>query len=233
MKYLFILFSVILISVSCHYIRGSGRIVTEKRATGDFRGLSVGGAFEVELKTGPVTEVIVEADDNIMSYIETNVRKGILRINTRGVNNFSDLHLKIFITAPLITNLTASASARLVTKDQLSSGNLLSFNASSAGSISADIDAPEVEAGASSGASVSLTGRTKSYKATVSSGGSINTYDLLSERTLARASSGGTVHVHASVELDANASSGATISYRGAANVQKTVSSGGNVERGE
>ena len=232
MKYLLVLFSIVLITCSCRYIRGSGRIITEKRVTGDFKGISVGGPFEVELKMGPVTEVVIESDDNILPYIETKVRMDILRIDIRNLNSYSDVHLKVYITAPVITDLTASASANLIGKDLLISKGSISINASSASTINAEIDAPDVEAGASSGASVRLSGRTRSYKAHVSSGAHLNTFDLLSEQTRVAASSGGTAHVHASVNLDANASSGASVNYHGAANVQKSVSSGGSVERG-
>ena len=60
----FYLLAVIILG-SCDQMSGSGNIVTEKRETGDFKGISAGGAFEVEVKMGPVTEVVVEADDNI------------------------------------------------------------------------------------------------------------------------------------------------------------------------
>ena len=232
MKYLFVLFSIVLINCSCHYIRGSGRIVTEKRVISGFKGIRVGGPFEVELKMGPVAEVVIESDDNVLPYIETNIRKDILWIGIRNLNSYSNTHLKVFITAPVITDLTASASANIIGKDLLISKGSISINASSASTISAEIDAPDVEAGASSGASIRLSGRTRSYMAHVSSGAHLNTFDLLSEQTKVTASSGGTAHLHASVNLEANASSGASVSYHGAANVQKSVSSGGSVERG-
>ena len=59
MKNLLILATLIFSISSCNQITGNGNIVTEKRKTGDFKAITVGSAFEVELKSGPVTEVIV------------------------------------------------------------------------------------------------------------------------------------------------------------------------------
>jgi hypothetical protein len=72
MKHFLILLFTIFTLASCDQTTGSGNIVTETRKTSIFDAISVGGSFEVEVKTGEVISVVVEADDNIMKYIETN-----------------------------------------------------------------------------------------------------------------------------------------------------------------
>lgn len=216
---------------SCSYTSGSGNIVSETRSVDTFTGISVGGSFDVEVRKGPVTEVRVEADDNIMKYIETSVSGNTLRIRTRDLHNYSDVTMKVFITTPALTELRASASAEIDIKDVLTGTGKLYFNASSSGTINAEVDAPEIETDASSGASIHLSGKTRTHSAEASSGADIKTFDLLSENTKANASSGATVQVHASVSLKATASSGGNVEYRGAASVDRSVSSGGSVER--
>ena len=226
----FFLFILTVLS-SCHFTTGSGNIISETRVTGNFTGISAAGGFNVEVKTGPVTEVIVESDDNIIKYIETEVSGNILKIRLRDHINVSNAHLKVYVTASGISNIAASAGSDVVVKDVLKSENTLHFTASSAGTIISEIEAPEVEAGASSGAKLQLTGKTRNFTAIASSGANIKTRDLFSENTVVSASSGSNIYVHASVSLQAKASSGADIKYHGAANVQKTVSSGGSVEK--
>ena len=233
MKHLFFLLPVLFVLSSCHVITGSGNIITDKRTPGNFNGISVGGDFEVELSNGPATEITVEADDNVMPYIETRVSGGVLKIRTRNLHSYSNVHMKIYITAPDITDINVSASADLIVKDILKSDRRISFHASSSGSITAEVDAPEVENSASSAATIKISGKTKSYTADASSGANLKATDLLSENTTVTASSGASAHVHASINLTANASSGANISYHGGANVQKTISSGGSVNRSE
>ena len=212
-------------------ISGSGNIITQTRSTGDFKRISTSSGFNVELKTGPVTEVVIEADDNVMKYLETSVSGDDLVIGLKGNVSLSNVHLKAYITAPQIDGIKASSGAHVTVTDILKNAGKLSFDASSAGGITANLDAPEVDADASSGATIKLTGKTRSFEATASSGSNIKAGELLSENTKANSSSGSTCTVHASVSLDANASSGASVHYYGAANVQKTVSSGGSVDK--
>ncbi len=227
---LFSLFTLLIMS-SCRFTTGSGNITTENRSVGGFTGISVGGDFDVEVKIGPSTEVKVEADDNVMKYIETNVSGSTLKIRTKDLHNYSDVHMKVYIITPSLVKVNVSASARVDVQDVLKSNERLYFNASSSGDINAELDAPEVETNASSGASVNLTGKTRSYNAQASSGAEIRSYDLLSETTKVQVSSGASARVHASINLNAQASSGGSVTYHGAATVNKAESSGGSVSR--
>ncbi|MEO6489740.1 MAG: head GIN domain-containing protein [Ferruginibacter sp.] len=217
----------ILSLAACRYRSGSGNIITEKRSTAEFTGVIVAGGFEVEIKTGP-PQVKVEADDNLMRYVETKVVNGQLKIRMEDVN-VHDAHLKIYITAPEINTIKASAAADVIAKDVLISRKI-NLQVSGGSGIEAGIDAPETSVEASSGGSIKLSGRTRDLKVTCSSGSVIKAKSLLSENTTVNASSGGAANVHASVTLEANASSGGDISYSGAANVRKSVSSGGTIK---
>jgi hypothetical protein len=231
MKHFFILLLSVFTLVSCDMTTGSGNIVTETRKTGSFDAISVGGSFEVEVKTGDVTSVVVEADDNIMKYIETRVSGNTLKISTEGMHSYSDVHMKVFVTAPAINSIKASASADVVVDNVLTNNGKLTFKASSSASIKAEVDAPEIETDASSSATITLTGKTKTHKTEASSSADIKAFGLLSENTTAHASSSANIEVHASVNLDAKASSSGSIDYKGAATVSKSESSSGSIEK--
>ena len=228
--FLILLFTAITIT-SCNYTTGSGNIITETRNTGSFDAISVGGSFEVEVKTGDVTSVVVEADDNIMKYIETRVSGNTLKINTEDLHNYSDVHMKVYVTAPLITSIKASASADVEVLGILNGSGRLTFKASSSSSIKAEVNAPEIETEANSSATITLTGKTKAHKTEASSSADIKTFGLLSENTTANVSSSANIEVHASVNLNARASSSGSIEYKGAATVTKSESSSGSVEK--
>ena len=231
MKQLLFLSLAINLLTSCDYTTGSGNIVTEKRAVGNFSGIIASSSIEIEVKIGPVADVQVEADDNIIKHIITSVSDGILRIKTQNLHNISNAHIKVYITTPVLENITASASATVKVLDLIKDNNKLSFKASSSADIEAEVDAPEVEAEANSSGSVTLKGRTKNYKAKASSSGDINSAELLSENTEVSASSSGSADVHASVSLLANASSSGSIDYYGTASLKQSVSSSGSVEK--
>jgi hypothetical protein len=230
-----ILFSlfILLTIASCSHTTGSGKLITETRPSGNFDGISVSGGFEVEVKIGAVTSVVIEADDNIMKYIESTTVGSTLKIYTEDLHNYSNVHMKVYITTPALKKISASASAEVMVENVMKGADKLVFKASSGGDIKTEVDAPEVEADASSGASIDLHGKTKVYSAEASSGADIRSWDLLSENTTISVSSGADAKVHASVKLNASASSGASVSYHGAANVVKSVSSGGSVSKND
>ncbi len=216
MKKLTILCTALIILLSsCHFTSGSGNIVSEKRSVSNFTGLNVSNAFEVEVKIGAVTEVRVEADDNIMRYVRTEVSGNTLTIKVEDLHNINNVHLKAYVTMPVLSSIDASSAADVKVLDAIKGTGKLSFNASSAADIEADVEAPEVEAEASSSGTVKITGKTKTYKAQASSGANIKTADLLSETTNVNVSSGADADVYASVSLTAEASSGGNVNYRG------------------
>lgn len=231
MKHFLILLLTVFTLASCDQTTGSGNIVTETRKTGSFDGISVGGGFDVEVKIGAVTSVTVEADDNVIKHIETRVSGNTLKISTEDLHNYSDVHMKVYVTAPAITNIRASASADVIAENILTGSDRLTFKASSSASIKAEVDAPEIETDASSSATITLTGKTKTHKTNASSSAEIKTFGLLSENTSAHASSSADIEVHASVNLDAKASSSGSVKYKGVGAVTKSESSSGSVEK--
>jgi hypothetical protein len=215
---------------SCNQRTGSGDIVTEKRQTGDFTGIAVGSAFEVEIRTGPVTAVEVEADDNLIKYIDTRVSGGILKITTRNSFSFNNSHLKVFVTAPEIRSIKTSGAADVKAIDLLKSSGKISLDVSGAGEIKATVDAPEIYAEASGAGNIELSGRTRDYKLKVSGSGDIKSFDLQSEHTDVDVSGAGSAQVHASVNLKADASGAGEVRYKGGASVQQKTSGAGNVK---
>jgi hypothetical protein len=230
MKNLLIFTAIIFYAASCNQIEGSGNIVTEKRQTGNFKGISVGGAFEVELKAGPETSVEVEADDNLIKLIETRVSGDMLRIENKDNFNVHDGHFKVYITAPEIKDIRCSGAATVKALDVLKSNDKISLDVSGAANIKAAVDAPEIETEASGAGDIEVSGRTREYTARCSGSGNIKSSKLLSENTDAEASGAGSVHVHASVNLKAEASGAGSVYYRGGGSVQKKVSGAGSVK---
>jgi hypothetical protein len=216
--------------VSCNQRRGSGNIVTEQRQTGGFTGINVGGGFEVQLKTGGPTDVRIEADDNIIRDIETEVSGGVLKISTKNGHNFNNATFKAYITSPEINRVTASGAASVNVEGELKSKEKITLHASGAAHIKSNLDAPEVAVEVSGAGNIDLGGRTRDYTAEVSGSGDLKSADLKSENTDVHVSGAGKARVHASVKLKAEASGAGNISYTGGANVELKTSGAGNVK---
>lgn len=216
---------------ACNQISGSGNMITENRLTGDFTGVAAGGAFDVELKNGSVTEVKVEADDNIIGLIETKVSGNVLKIFSKNGTSLNNGHVKVYVTAPEINEIKSSGAASVIIKNILKSNDKITLEASGAAAIKGEADAPDIDAEASGAANIELSGRTKNYKAAASGSATIKTDNLMSETTKVHASGAATAHVYASIMLDADADGAATIHYTGAASVSQKTSGAANIKK--
>ncbi len=229
MKNLLLSIAILLFAGCINSKTGSGNIISNTRNVGAFNSISAAGAVNVTLQNGPQS-VVVETDDNIMRYVETTVKGNTLKIRLKNINNLRNSTVKVYVTAPDIIDISASASADIGSKGVLTSGSEIELKASSGSNIQIDLDAPAVKANASSGGSVIASGRTKNVTAKSSSGSIINASSLNAENAIADASSGASVKVSASVSVKAEASSGASVKYTGGAtDVKKNESSGGSV----
>lgn len=93
---------------------GSGNASSAKRELAPFHGVAVDLHGKVELIQGNTEGVVVEADDNLLPYIETVVRNGQLRIRTaKGINLPGNAKIKITVHARNIDSLSLAGSADL------------------------------------------------------------------------------------------------------------------------
>ena len=94
-------------------VRGSGTIKTETRQLGAFDVIQSKGSVDLDIRIGPQS-VTVEADDNLIDVIRTQVSGGALVVDTKG--SWSSKHNTIVhITVPSLTALgiQGSGDARL------------------------------------------------------------------------------------------------------------------------
>ena len=210
---------------------GSGNIVSEIRNAGSFKEVHASGAVNVHLKKGPQTSVTVEADDNIIKYVETNVRDNSLNIRIRQLTSLRNVTINIYVTAPDLHTIIGSAGAEIDSKDEVSSFDRITVKASSASEITLNLDAPVIDLEASSAAKINVSGRTRDLKAEGSSAAGIHAFGLQAENVDASASSSADIDVFASIKLKGHASSAGSVNYKGGApKVEKEESSSGSVE---
>jgi hypothetical protein len=233
MRYLLFFAVIVFVATSCNQIHGSGNIIKEKREIGSFTGVETGGAFEVEIKTGATTEVIVESDDNILPYIKTKVVGGILEISNKGSFSFGNGHFKVFITVPAINLIKASGAASIKGIDELRNTEMLKMEASGAASINAIVNAPDIQIEASGASHIELNGRTRKFTAEASGSADVKCASLQSETADLSASGASTIHAIASVSIVAKASGAATIYHLGTNNITEKVSGAASIKSGE
>lgn len=195
--------------MSVGQIKGNGNMQKVNRSTSSFTQIEVGGAFDVQLSQGD-TKVIVEADDNLLPYIETNVKEGVLCIRTKSkiiINKPASL--KIYITAPDITSISMSGATNIKSTGILNYPKLdleasgasdatlkinadkLEVDASGASCIKLELNARELETEASGASDITLSGSAINHHSEVSGAASIDVRELKSVTTTFEVSGAG------------------------------------------
>lgn len=211
--------------------RGNGHVVNEARnVTETFTEVKVSEGLDVYVTQGNSTAINVEADENIIDLIRTDIKNGTLRIHTEKPIGRAKAK-RVHLTMPRVTRLAASSGADLESTDVISAERLV-LDSSSGADIHVTVNAGEIECSTSSGSDIRVSGTAEMLIADASSGSDINASDLEVKNCIAEASSGADITVNASQEINARASSGGDIKYSGnPVVVKKNSSSSGHVKK--
>jgi len=211
-------------------IQGNGNVQKEVRPVGDFSQVSGAAGMDVYLTEGTENRVEVEADENLLEIIETQVINGRLRI--RAEKNIGRAKAKkVHVTYVALDRIEASSGADVIGNSVIRS-EVLNLDASSGADLELEVFSKEVFAETSSGSDMKLSGKAESLSAKASSGSDLNAKELLVANCNADASSGADITINVKDRLDAEASSGGDIHYYGdPAAVSNRGSSTGGVHK--
>lgn len=208
---------------------GNGEIVEETRAVSeDFTEVLASEGIDVFVTQDSEFKISVEADENIIDLIGTDIRDGKLKIHA--IENIGRATKNVYVSLPRITALNSSSGADLVVQNVIESESI-ELDASSGADLRVELRANEVSADASSGADIRISGTADILHADASSGSDIKARELEVKRCNADASSGADISVNVSESLVADASSGADITYSGEASVHTKKSVSGSVRK--
>ena len=189
-------------------VRGNGNVQTQSRDIRGFKSVDVSGVFQVEIVAQKDFSVQVEADENLLQYIRTEVDGDVLEISTsKGIKSSSGL--KVRISAPDIEKLDVSGAAKVSVTDLKNVALLLD----------------------TSGASkINLAGETDKLIIDVSGASSIEAENLKTRAATVDASGASKISVFASESVRADASGASRITYTGgAADIVKKSSGASSV----
>lgn len=209
--------------------RGNGVVVDETRTVSEsFTAVSASEGLDVYVEQGDDFDIRVEADENVIELIGTDIKDGKLRIHA--IENIGRATKNVFVNLPEITALSSSSGADLTGRGMIEADKVR-LDASSGADLRVEIAADEIEADCSSGADIRLSGRANLFYADASSGSDIKAEELQAEVCNAKASSGADIRVFVTRTLTADASSGADIRYGGDPSVETRKSASGSVAK--
>jgi hypothetical protein len=235
-KLYFLLFITFLALASCRFlgkrIHGNGVITSVEKTVSPFKQVDANGDIKLIVTQGDLKPVKIEGDENILSYIEVIQEGDRITIQTKpGINLIPSGDLNVYVTSPTYKSIEVSGSSDIIGQNKITSTDELSLQASGAGDIKMEVDAPKISAGISGSGSVNLKGQAKDFNVDLTGAGHAYCYDLLTENTTVQISGAGSAQVYASVKLKADVSGAGNINYKGNASVSQQISGAGSVNK--
>ena len=185
-------------------VQGSGTAKSETRNVSGFTKIDAGGAINVEVAVQKDFSVVVEADDNLLTNIKTEVSGDTLKIYSEDRIS-PKTRINVLISMPAIEGLDVTGA---------STGNVTGVNA----------DLLELKA---SGASkIRIDGTAKQLNADASGASTVDAESLTVENADVEASGASKAIIAATNDLKVNASGASKISYVGEPKNIKQNSSG-------
>ena len=226
---LMLIASLVFSACGLRVIRGSGVIVSETRQVSNFDSIDLSGSGEVILTQGNAESLKIEADDNLMQYVEAVVRAGTLELGFKdGVNIIQSTKLVFYVEVDDLTGLAISGSgdfeADRIETDQLNA------TVSGSGDIQiAELKADYVKTSISGSGEIFLGGVVETQEIRVSGSGKYIAGGLCSERVTLDVSGSGNATVCATGTLDVDISGSGNVSYYGQPSVHSSTSGSGTI----
>lgn len=212
-------------------VTGNGTIKKEKRsASNSFDEVGVSGRFKVFIKQGSTSSIEVEADENLLPYIETEINGDELRVHTKkGYNVKPTSTIVIYVTLPKLSSLAASGASSFTGHGEMK-GDKLEIALSGKTEVDMQLDYKDLEIGVSGSGNLKLTGSAAKVEVGISGSADFQAPDLKSQNMEISISGSGNAQVNVDKKLEIAISGSGRVKYKGAASVNQSVSGNGRVE---
>jgi hypothetical protein len=214
-------------------ISGSGQVISESRPVSDFNAVTLTGRGDLFISQGETESLKIEAEDNLLPYIKSEVKNGTLVIGFDKENWKEVLRptkpIKFTVTLKDITALTltglGSIQSTNLTADQLV------VKVSGSGDVRIDqLDANELTYDLSGSGDAVFSGQVDRQEITISGSGSYNGGDLNSQAAKVTISGSGDVTLWAEDSLEVSTSGSGSVSYYGSPQVTTSSSGSGKLQ---
>jgi hypothetical protein len=211
-------------------IRGSGKVTTEKRDVRDFDEVSLSGSGNLVITRTGTESLTVEAEDNIIPYLTTEVSGRRLILGTRD-------NVSLQTTRPITYTLTVKDLEALSLSG---SGNISASSVPDLGDIHlsgsgnmfiSGIDTDKLTTRISGSGDVNAAGKAGSQDVRISGSGNYRAESLQSKDARLEVSGSGRVAVTAGDKLDARISGSGYIEYAGDPAINQSITGSGRLRK--
>ena len=192
-------------------VAGSGNRQTEKRNIGNFTSISTDGAFEIEVVSQTPASLEIQADDNILPLITTEVSNNVLHIkNQRSYSVRTPVVIKI--STPTLEGIAANGAGTFTVSGVKTEKFGINVNG-----------APKIY----------VSGETKALKIDANGAASIDTHKLRADSAVVGSNGVSKVEVYVVNDLNVTVAGPSRVTYHGDPQVKQDISGPGSVTKKE
>jgi hypothetical protein len=220
------------VDVPFQTVQGSGNVTTEERQLGDFTRIDLSGLGDLEIEFGDQTALLIEAEDNLLPLIETEVNGDTLRIGFKEDTMPRPTEpVRYFLTVVSLEGIETSGLGAI--EAPAIQATAFSVNISGGGNTdiaSLEADRLEVDISGLGGLNVGG-GEVAELNVDISGSGGMESEDLEAQSANVNVSGLGSATIRVSENLDVDISGSGSVQYYGNPSVQEQVSGLGRVEK--
>ncbi len=210
-----ILFALLaIVFTSCEQaIEGNGNVKEETREAAPFDKINVSGSFDIHIKPGNYSSVVVVTDQNLLEHIETYVKGGTLHVEPKKkLGHYQKLEL--LLTMNEFNGADISGSCELNSKGKLN-GKKVRIDLAGNNKAELDISCKDLEVDMSGSSRLNIKGDSKKASFDISGSGTVEAEEFQTETTDLDVSGSAEALVNATEELNVDVSGSAQVRYAG------------------
>ena len=218
--------------VDLNSVRGSGTVVTEERQVSGFERVELSGIGALVIEVGSEETLVIEAEDNLLEYIETTVRGDTLEIGSRERTNLQPTEpISYYLTVKSLDSISVSGLGNVVGPGL--EATRFSVDISGAGDVSLEsLDAERLDISISGLGSLGIdAGQVSEQSIDLSGSGGYNGRNLESADAEIYVSGLGSASVWATENLFVNISGSGSVRYAGDPSVDMDISGLGSLKK--
>lgn len=198
-------------------VTGNNQMTTQTRSVGEYDEVTVTGMMDVQLVPGREGRIEIEAESNLMEYLETEVNNGRLKISVqKGISLNPSRNNSVRITVPVeqIYAVALTGSGNIRGTERLRSSNF-KVDLTGSGDIQLDLETENLEGKLTGSGDIKLRGKVYQFTCKVTGSGDFLASGLTAEVVDASVLGSGDIEVRVVNELRARISGSGDIKYVG------------------
>lgn len=207
----------------------------ETRNLGDFDEISLAIPANLYLTQGSKNEVVIEADEDLLEKIETEVRGTRLDIQFEKWYNYKGIgKINIYVTVKDIKKLVVSGSGDIIAKSAIKSEKLAFIISGSGSVLIDDLTTNDIYAMITGSGDIRIEGKSKANEldATITGSGDFESVNLEFKEADLTITGSGSIKAFVSGELDANITGSGKIYYTGNPLIDASITGSGKIKGG-